>query len=51
MQEYGAYVLIALAAGYLVWRFLRRRASGNCCGEKECPAAREMVDRLRRHAR
>jgi hypothetical protein len=50
VQDIGAFVLVGLAVAYLVWRSMRRRATGNCCGEKECPAAREMVDKLNRHA-
>jgi hypothetical protein len=49
MQESFAFLLLAAAVGYLAWRFLRRRGAGNCCGEKECPAAREMARKLERH--
>ena len=49
MQEWGALGLLALAVCFLVWRYASRRASGNCCGKKECPAAREMVDKINRH--
>ena len=48
MQELGAFLLGAVALGYLAWRKLRKRASGNCCGEAECPAARATVDKISR---
>jgi len=48
VQEVAVVVLVALAVGYLVLRSRRRRASGNCCGEKECPAARGTVEKLER---
>jgi hypothetical protein len=51
MQQFGALAIVALAVAYLLWRFLAGRATGNCCGEKECPAAREMVEKLRRGLR
>ncbi|MHC4449572.1 MAG: hypothetical protein ACYS0E_05425 [Planctomycetota bacterium] len=51
MQDFAALTLVALAVGYLGWRYLSRRATGNCCGEKECPAAREMVEKLQRGTR
>ena len=47
-QEVLAFGLGALALAYLAWRGLRRRASGNCCGEPECPAAKQMVERVKR---
>jgi hypothetical protein len=46
MQDVAAYLVLALAASYLLQRYLRRRASGNCCGEKECPAAKETVRKI-----
>ncbi len=48
MQEIAVFVVGAIALGYLVMRYARKRATGNCCGEKECPAAREMVDKIER---
>ena len=45
MQTIGAVLVLVAALGYLVWRVLARRGN-NCCGEKECPAAKQMVDRL-----
>lgn len=45
VQEIAACVLGLIAGGYLVLRVLRRRA-GNCCGERECPAAKEMTRKL-----
>jgi hypothetical protein len=46
-QELAAALLVLFAAGYLALRILRRRA-GNCCGEKECPAAKTISHRLTR---
>ena len=40
--------MLAFAVTYIGWRYLRKRGSGNCCGEAECPAAQEMVDRIKR---
>jgi hypothetical protein len=51
MQDVVVYLVLAAAAGYLLWRSLRRRGSGNCCGEKECPAAKNMVRNLERAKR
>ena len=51
MQDIGAFALVALAVAYLAWRYLSHRANGNCCGEKECPAAREMVEKFQRETR
>ena len=51
VQDIGAITLVALAVAYLAWRYLSRRTSGNCCGEKECPAAREMVEKFQRGQR
>ncbi len=48
VQEAAVAVVVALAFGYLVLRARRRRASGNCCGEKECPAAKGTVEKLER---
>jgi len=45
-QELAVYVIVGAATGWLVVRHLRRRASGNCCGEPECPAARETARRI-----
>jgi len=50
-KDLAAYALVGLAVGYLVVRHLRRRASGNCCGEKECPAAANMVKKINRARR
>jgi hypothetical protein len=46
MQEIAAYVLFAAALGWLLWRWRRRRATGNCCGEPECPAAKATARRI-----
>ena len=48
VQDYLAFILVGVAAAYLAWRYLRRRGSGNCCGEPECPAAKNMVRNIRR---
>ena len=45
-QEFIAYALGAAALGYLGWRIARRRLAGNCCGAKECPAAKQIVERF-----
>ena len=45
MQEIGALLVLAIALGYLLVRTLKRRGN-NCCGEKECPAAKQMVERM-----
>jgi hypothetical protein len=50
MQDLVVYFVLGAAAGYLVWRMARRHGSGNCCGEKECPAAKNMVRNLERRA-
>ena len=42
------FAIGGLTVTYLLWRYLRKRASGNCCGEKECPAAEQMVDKFQR---
>jgi hypothetical protein len=47
LQEIAAFAVAALAVVYLVLRHRRRRSTGNCCGEKECPAAKGMVERIR----
>jgi len=46
-QEIGACLLGLLAVGYVALRLVRRRR-GNCCGEAECPAAKELGRRLTR---
>jgi hypothetical protein len=46
IQQVAAYALVALAAGWLLWRYLRRRSTGNCCGEAECPAAKATAKRI-----
>ena len=45
-QEIGAYAIGLLALAYVVWRWRSRRAAATCCGEKECPAAKKIVDQL-----
>ncbi len=49
LQEIIAFGTGALALGYLLWRKLHKRASGNCCGEKQCPAASGVVDKIKSH--
>jgi len=46
IQQLLAYAIGLLAVGFLVTRYLRRRASANCCGQAECPAAAETVRKL-----
>ena len=47
-QEIAACVLGAAALAYLVVRYLRRRRRANCCGEEECPAAKQTLRNLDR---
>lgn len=47
MQELLTALVVGLAVGYLfVWRVRRRKATGNCCGEPECPAAKQTLRKL-----
>jgi len=48
MQDLAAVTFLAFAVTYIGWRYLRKRRGGNCCGEAECPATREMIERMRR---
>jgi len=50
-QEIAAFVVVGLAVAYLAARRLRKKASGNCCGEKECPAARGMLDKIQTNSK
>jgi hypothetical protein len=50
-QELVAYAIGLLAVGFLLVRYLRRRASASCCGEAECPAAAETARKLARSRR
>jgi len=50
-QELVAFGIGALALGFLLLRKLRRRAGGNCCGEKQCPASGNIVDKIKSHSR
>ena len=45
-QELITYAIGALALGYLGLRIVRRKLAGNCCGEKQCPAAKQIVQRI-----
>ena len=49
-QEIAAFLLGALALGYLGSRLIRKRATGNCCGETECPATKRITDRFKSSA-
>jgi hypothetical protein len=51
LQAILAFALGAVALAYLVRRVLRTRTAGTCCGERTCPAARRMLDRLGRTGR
>ena len=46
IQQIAAYALVALAAAWLVYRYAKRRATGNCCGEPECPAAKATARKI-----
>lgn len=48
LQEIGTFLIVAAACLWLAVRWWRRRASGNCCGEAECPAAKGTVEKLKR---
>ena len=50
-QQIVAYALVGLAALWLLVRYLKRRATGNCCGEAECPAAKATARRIEDAAR
>jgi membrane protein implicated in regulation of membrane protease activity len=47
-QEIATFLIVAAAVVWLAARWRRRRRSGTCCGEKECPALRSTVERLKR---
>jgi hypothetical protein len=51
IQQIAAYALVALAAGWLLARYLRRRGTGNCCGEARCPAAQATARKIEDLAR
>jgi len=51
IQQVVAFVLVGVAAGWLVVRWWKRRATGNCCGEAECPAAKATARRIEQAAR
>ncbi|MHC4549968.1 MAG: hypothetical protein ACYTEZ_14445 [Planctomycetota bacterium] len=50
-QEILTLLIVAAAAAWLFWRWRRRRATGSCCGEAECPAARASLDKIERARR
>jgi len=45
-QEIAVLVIGLATVSYIVVRMLRRRRRGTCCGEKECPAAKQILDRI-----
>ncbi|MGH7163204.1 MAG: hypothetical protein ACREID_06955 [Planctomycetota bacterium] len=47
-QQWAAYLLVGAAAAYLVARWAARRRAATCCGERECPAAKGMMKKIRR---
>ena len=47
-QEWSVVAIGAATVAYLGWRLLRRRLAATCCGERECPAAKAVVERLGR---
>jgi len=51
IQQIVAYLLVAAAGAWLLRRYLKRRATGNCCGEPECPAAKATVQKIEDLAR
>lgn len=46
-QEWIVAAIGAATLGYLVWRAVRRRLASTCCGERECPATRRVLEDLR----
>ncbi len=46
-QEWIVAAIGVATAVYLGWRLVRRRLAATCCGEKECPAAKALAERLR----
>ena len=46
MQDLIAIALVALAATYLGWRYLKKRKASTCCGEDVCPAMKRTAERL-----
>ena len=53
-QEIATFAVGGLALAWLAWRWLRRRRAGGngCgCGERECPATRQMVEKIEKHVR
>ena len=50
VQDLIAIALIALAAGYLGWRYLKQRKANTCCGADVCPAMKRSVDRISKSA-
>lgn len=43
VQEIGVAVIGFGTLGWLLLRVRSRGATGNCCGERECPAAKQIV--------
>jgi hypothetical protein len=46
IQQVVAFSIVGLAALWLLVRVLKRRATGNCCGEAECPAAKATARKI-----
>ena len=46
-QEWIVAAIGAATGGYLVWRAIRRRLTSTCCGERECPATRRILEQMR----
>jgi hypothetical protein len=46
-QEWIVAAIGAVTVGYLVWRAVRRRLTSTCCGERECPATRRVLEQMR----
>lgn len=45
-QEIAAFGIGLAALAYIGWRWVVRRRASTCCGEKQCPAAKRIVDKL-----
>jgi hypothetical protein len=47
VQEVATLLVVAAALVYLGLRWWRHRSAATCCGERECPAARRTLEKLR----
>ena len=45
-QEWIVAAIGAATLGYLVWRAVQRRLAATCCGERECPATRRILEEM-----